>query len=84
VPVYDAPRLKKGVSTRTTQGKKAPDAEHRRRMGTREINEELSRYYQLGVNQSVWRCPELLRKGKHGTITRHNDIPLTCIIFSAG
>ena len=43
-PVYTAPRLTKGVGMRATQGKKAPDAEHRRRKKVRELNEELSRY----------------------------------------
>ena len=28
--------------------------------------EDLSKYYQLGVNQASWRCPELLSKSKHG------------------
>jgi len=69
IPVYAAPRLKKGDGTRTTQGKRAPDAEHRRRMSTRQLNEELSRYYQLGVSQSTWDCPGLLTKGKHSVIT---------------
>ena len=68
IPVYATHRLTKGAGTRTTQGKKAPDAEHRRRMSTRELNEELSRYYQLGVSQSTWDCPGLLTKGKHSVV----------------
>ena len=76
VPVYARSQLKKGTGERTAEGKKAPDAEHNRRNETRELNEELSRYYQLGVNQSVWACPELVLKGKHGLITRHHDIRL--------
>ena len=48
---YAEPRLFEGRGKRTAEGKKAPDAEHRRRKGTRQLNEELSRYYQLGVNQ---------------------------------
>jgi len=69
IPVYTTHRLKKGPGTRTTQGKSASDAEDRRRIGTRELNEELSRYYQLGVNQPNWECPGLLRKGKHDVAT---------------
>lgn len=64
-PEYDAPRLTRGNGTRTAQGKKAPDAEHRRRRGTRELNEELSRYYRLPANQEEWRRPELVVKGEH-------------------
>ena len=69
IPVYAAPRLTKGAGTRTTQGKSAPDAEHRKRMSTRQLNEEPSRYYRLGVSQSTWDCPRLLRKGKHSVAT---------------
>jgi len=80
-PVYPGPRLKKGTKTRSALGKRAPDAEHKRRKGTRGLNEEFNCYYQLGVNKSVWGCPELLSKGKHGVITRNHDIPLTCVPF---
>jgi len=83
-PVYAGPRLKKGTNTRSTQGKKAPDAEHERRKGARDLNGELSRYYQLAVNKSIWECPDLLSKGKHGMITRNHDILLNCVLFSAG
>ena len=84
VPVYPGPRLKKGIKPRSAQGKKGPDTEHKRRKRTRDLNEELSRYYRLGVKKSVWECPELLSKGKHGVITRNHDILLTCVLFSAG
>jgi len=80
IPVYTAPRLKKGAGTRTTQGK-GPDVEYGKGEGTQELNEELSRYYRLGVSQSTWECPGLLTKGKHGAVTQHHDIPLTRIIF---
>jgi len=80
-PVYAGPRLKGGPSTRSTQGKRASDAEHRRRRGIRGLNEELSRYYQLGVNQSLWGCPELLSRGKHAVITRNHDSSPTCVLF---
>lgn len=80
-PVYETHKLRRGTGTRSAQGDKASDAEHRRREGIREVNEALSRYYRLPVNQSVWACPELLSKGKHGVITRHRDIPLTCVLF---
>ena len=63
-PVYDAPKLAKGYGGRTTQGKRAPDAEHKRRAGIRWVNEELSRYYET-LERQGWRCPELLAKGKH-------------------
>jgi hypothetical protein len=79
-PVYAEPRLTRGAGTRTAQGRKAPDADHRRRMETRQLNEELSRYYPLGENQSVWKCPELLLKGKHDVVTRHHDIQLTGVL----
>ena len=65
VPMYPGPRLIRGTGKRSLQGKKAPDAEHKRRKGTRELNEELSQYYQLAENQTAWGCPELLLKGKH-------------------
>ena len=80
-PVYALPRLKKGTAARSTQGKRASDAEDRRRKEIRRLNEELSRYYQLGVNQSVWGCPDLLLRGKHDVIARNHDIPLTCVLF---
>ena len=66
VPVYDAPRLAKGAGKRSAQGKRAPDVEHRRRIVTRGLNEELSRYYRLAMGKPAWKCPELLSKGKHG------------------
>ena len=69
IPVYAAPRLARGVGTRATPGKRASDTEHRRRKGIRRLNEELSQYYQLGVNQPAWGCPALLLKGKHSVIT---------------
>ena len=83
MPVYPGPRLKKGIKPRSAQGKKGPDTEYKRRKRTRDLNEELSRYYQLGVKKSVWECPDLLSKGKHGAITQNHDIPLTCVLFSA-
>lgn len=82
-PVYDTPRLTRGTGVRTTQGKKAPDTEHRRRENTRELNEELSRYYQLATNQEAWGCPELVLKGKYDVITPHQDIPLTRALFQS-
>ena len=63
---YAEPRLTEREGKRTAEGKKAPDAEHKRRKGTRELNEELSQYYRLENNQAVWGCPELLCKSKHG------------------
>jgi len=66
MPEYDKPRLSKGTGRRTAKGKTAPDEEHRRRTGIRELNEELSRYYLLETNRAAWGCPELLTKGKHG------------------
>ena len=80
-PVYAEHRLKKGTGTRSAQGKRAPDAECKRRREIRELNEKLSRYYQLGVGRSEWRCPKLLSKGKHGVIASTHDIPLTCALF---
>ena len=66
VPVYAGPRLLKGAGKRTAQGKKGADSEHKRRKGTRELNQELSRYYPLPAKKVAWGCPELLLKGKHG------------------
>jgi len=66
VPVYDTHRLAKGAGKRSAQGEKAPDMEHRRRVVTRGLNEELSKYYRLAMNKPAWKCPELLSKGKHG------------------
>jgi hypothetical protein len=65
VPTYPGSRLAKGISKRTTQGKKASDAEYKRRMEIRGLNEELSQYYQLATNQVTWACTELLLKGEH-------------------
>jgi hypothetical protein len=65
-PVYPEPRLLKGKGRRTAEGDKFPDAEHKRREETRELNQELSRYFQLPGAQAVWGCPELVLKGKHG------------------
>ena len=65
MPVYDTPRLTKGIGKRTAKGKSAPDAEYKRRKGTRALNEELSKYYALETNQAAWGCPDLLSKGKH-------------------
>lgn len=50
---------------RTKQGKRAADAEYRRRTAIRELNEELSKYYELEGDQEAWGCPQLLLKGKH-------------------
>jgi len=80
-PVHNTHKLRRGTGTRSAQGDKASDAEQRRREGIREVNEVLSRYYHLPVNQLVWACPELLSKGKHGVITRHHGIPLTWVLF---
>ena len=66
VQEYAEPRLTKRRGKRTAEGKKAPDAEHRRREGTRGLNEELSQYYRLADKQDLWECPELLVKGKYG------------------
>jgi len=66
VPVYAAPQLIKGTGKRTAQGKKAPDAEHKKRKVTRKLNRELSRYYELAPKQAGWGCPDLLSKGEHG------------------
>ena len=68
VPVYPGPRLFKGKGERTAEGKKGPDTEHRRRNGTRELNEDLSEFYLLADGKPTWKCPELLLKGKHGVI----------------
>jgi len=65
VPVYPGPRLLKGKGKRTAEGKKGADDEHKRRKGERELNQELSRYYQLPVKKVAWSCPALLLKGKH-------------------
>ena len=46
--------------------KKTTKAERERRKGTRELNEELSRYYALEEGEHEWECPHLLLKGKHG------------------
>ena len=63
--MYPAPRLRKGRGVRTAVGKKGPDTEHRRRKGTRGLNEDLSRYYLLAKGKLSWECPELLLNGKH-------------------
>ena len=65
VQVYSEPQLLKGRGERTAMGRRDPDAEHRRRKGTRGVNEELSQYYLLAEGQEAWGCPELLLKGKH-------------------
>ena len=62
--MYTEHRLLKGKGTRTKEGSKGPDSEHKRRTGVRELNEELSKYYQLPGRQTAWGCPELLLKGK--------------------
>ena len=65
-PVYDTSRLSRGKRTRTAEGKEAPDAEYQRRSGTRELNEEPSRYYRLSMGKGARVCSKLLSKGKHG------------------
>ena len=80
-PVYAEPRLAKGTGTRSAEGQKVPDEEYKRRKETRELNEGLSRYYPLKVNQSAWGCPELLLKGKHGVTTQHHDIHLPVLFL---
>jgi len=65
VPIYPGPRLLKGKGKRTAEGKKGADDEHKRRKEARELNQELSRYYQLPVNKLAWSCPELVLKGEH-------------------
>jgi len=64
-PVYPEPQLLTGKGVRTKEGSKGPDDEHNRRKGTRELNQELSKYYQLPGKKAVWGSPELLLKGKH-------------------
>ena len=66
LPVYGTPRLTRGVGRRKTECRIDPDAERRRREGTRELHEELSRYFLLGEGQATWSCPELTMEGKHG------------------
>ena len=66
VPVYSEPRLLRGNGKRTAKGRRGPDAEHKRRNGTRELNQELSRYYKLSFDEPVWTSSGLLLKGKHG------------------
>ena len=80
IPVYNTSQLTTGTGMRAGPGKKAR-VERRRRQGIRQLNEELSKYYPLPVNQSAWGCPELLSMGKHGVITRRHDAPLTCVLF---
>lgn len=73
-PVYGAPKLSTGYGGRTTQGKRAPDAGHKRKTGIRRVSEELSRYYET-LEQQEWGCPELLVKGKHNrnhSASRHS------------
>jgi len=65
LPLYPGPRLLKGKAKRAAQVKKGAKAERKRRKGTRELNEKLSRYYPL-PDPAVWTSPELLLKGKHG------------------
>ncbi|KAF9650821.1 hypothetical protein BDM02DRAFT_3111671 [Thelephora ganbajun] len=68
IPVHPGPRLFKSNTKRTAKGKKGPDAECRRRKGTRETNEELSRYYPLTTVEEEWRCPELLVQVLHDVL----------------
>ena len=60
-----ASQLARGAGMRTKQGKRAADEEYRRRSAIRELNEELSKYYQLEGDQAAWGCPQLLLEGKH-------------------
>jgi len=71
-PVYPEHRLFKGKTKQIAQVKKGAKAERKRRKGTRELNEKLSRYYPLPGDQGVWRSPELLLKGKHGCDRSHS------------
>lgn len=66
VPMYPEHRLFEAKTRveRTVAGKKRADAEHRRREGARELNEELSQHYLLDVDREVWTAPGLLLEGK--------------------
>lgn len=81
LPVYAGPRLIKGTGKRTAEGKTAPDLEYEKRKGTRDSNEELSRYYELAPKQAAWGCPALLSRGKHDCDHSASSILLTCILF---
>lgn len=64
-PVYNGDRLFKGHVQRTGVGSDRAEVEYRRRNGTREVYEKLSRYYPLEGSTSAWTTTQLLVKGKH-------------------
>ena len=53
VPVYPGPRLLKGKGKRTAEGKKGADAEHERRKGERELNQELDASFTLTTTSPI-------------------------------
>ena len=65
-PVYNGGRLAKGRGLRTKSGSKEADEEYERRNVTRQVYQELSRYYRLEGGWAVWSAPQLLSRGKRG------------------
>ena len=64
--MYSGDRLAKGRGLRTKSGSKEADGEYERRNGTRQVYQELSRYYRLEEGWAVWSVPQLLSRGKRG------------------
>jgi hypothetical protein len=64
-PIYAGHYPVKGKGNRTKKGNKNADVECKRGKTTRELNEELSRYYKLEDDQVPWTTTALLRKGRH-------------------
>ena len=65
-PVYAEDHLLKGHGRRKGVGSKGADEEYERRNGTRQVYQNLSRYYRLERGRSAWSAPQLLLMGKHG------------------
>ena len=68
VPASNEPSLSKCGDGQKGQSKRSADAEreNRRRKGTRALNEEISKFYQLPRGELAWKCPRLLSKSEHG------------------
>lgn len=81
-PVYNVSRLRRGSPSKVQGQKprnKSAEAEAKVRAETREINEELSRYYELPEDWTEWGCSDILSRGQHGRGHSLVISLLTCI-----
>ena len=63
-PIHPDHRLQVGKSRRRTQRTRESDQNRKLRQQSRELYEDLSKYYPLPRNRSIWRTWDLVFEGK--------------------